>query len=417
MIYSTIALAISVGVRLCINLVLIRILSHQLGPDNFAITGQISNTLSVITIVAGAGTQIGLARILARKDRKTYIRTNWYSCSFFLVLLFSAVIMAVLVLFKEPISDAVFLGNEHAYVIFLAILVAVMPIGMGAIGTGYLNGNHIHISYAMASILGNVISLLVFLALYFVFDEVGLFVGLVLVPAINALTYLAYAAREGFPMRSLLPIKVNPRSIKVLLSYSALTVVGGVLLPITYIAVRTIFVDWHDNVTVGIWQSNLRLSDAYLQFPLTLIVVILFPFFSKHRDINGRAKEFLCAFGLFLSFMALTGGVVVFTQEIWFPLLFSEDFSEMKKYLVPQLIGDTLKICSYVITTYLTARGFLKYGIFSEITQSLFLFTVCTGFLTLPSEGAIYDGYIMSYGLYLLMNILVVTYVLKKGIK
>ena len=94
--------------------------------------------------------------------------------------------------------------------------------------------------------------------------------------------------------------------------------------------------------------------------------------------------------------MAILGGSIIYLmRETIIIILFTSDFSEMQNLFFWQIIGDTLKICSWLLGFILTARALTFWFVTSEV---LFCFIfVLLAFLLIDKIGL--KGTSMAYAI------------------
>jgi O-antigen/teichoic acid export membrane protein len=185
-----------------------------------------------------------------------------------------------------------------------------------------------------------------------------------------------------------------------LLGYGVLSVSAGAVLPVTYIIIRLLIQAHGGDKEFGFWQATLRISEAYTQLPLLLLNVVLFARFAGPNSIPAEIKRIKQAYILMAVVVGLSSIIVYFTRNYWVKIIFTADFEPMSAFLPWQLIGDALRIMSYVGTTILAAKGAVRICVVGEFVQGALL--VCTNLILTPLfdvYGA-YGAYIFTYALY-----------------
>ena len=109
--------------------------------------------------------------------------------------------------------------------------------------------------------------------------------------------------------------------------------------------------------------------------------------------------------------LAIIGGLIVYTLRDWIiSLLFSSSFLPMRDLFLWQMIGDTLKIGSWILAYLMLSKAMIKLFITTEIIFSLTLVIltyVCTQLFGFEGVSV---AYLLNYAIYwIIMSIFVFT--------
>src|SRR5690606_35891789 len=144
----------------------------------------------------------------------------------------------------------------------------------------------------------------------------------------------------------------------------------------------------------------IRLSTVYLLLVTTTLGVYYLPRLSELNAIDEIKKEVYLGYK-FIFPLAVLGGICVFILRDWIiNLLFSPSFAPMQDLFLWQMMGDALKIGSWILAYLMLSKAMTKLYICTEIifTVSLIALTyICTqvfGF-----EG-VSIAHLINYGLY-----------------
>lgn len=107
---------------------------------------------------------------------------------------------------------------------------------------------------------------------------------------------------------------------------------------------------------------------------------------------------------------AICGFLIYQLRGSIIPLLFTPEFTEMEVPFFRQMLGDTIKISSWLLAYVLFARGMVSIFVFSEVLFScLFLFLTysLTDYLGLEAASV---AHAINYSLYLVLMFLSLRY-------
>jgi O-antigen/teichoic acid export membrane protein len=233
-------------------------------------------------------------------------------------------------------------------------------------------GRQWHVRYQLTAILNPVLSCLA-LAGGMLFGRIS--------PAFVILTYmLGFATPIVFyPAIVKGSQEISKVALEKLAKFSAPYLLPSMLIPtvgaFATLAVRHLIkvrVDEHD---LGLWQGLWRLSEGYMGALISVGSALYIPRFSRvttqRESISAILKASSVLLGLYfplaLSFLTI--------PQIVLALLLSSKFGGISSFLPAEIVGDTLKICYFILQLFLTCTLFPKLALIGEaIFSALFLF-------------------------------------------
>ncbi len=124
-----------------------------------------------------------------------------------------------------------------------------------------------------------------------------------------------------------------------------------------------------------------RLSASYLMLVTTTLSVYYLPKLSELQDPAEIKKEILQGYKFILPVAAVCGLVIYLLRDSIIRVLFTAEFSEMELLFGWQMVGDALKIGSWILAYLMLGKAMVKLFIFSEIAFSA-LFYYLTYYFT-----------------------------------
>lgn len=107
----------------------------------------------------------------------------------------------------------------------------------------------------------------------------------------------------------------------------------------------------------GNWEAMTRLSGAYLMLVTTTLGVYYLPRLSELKTFHEIKHEVYTGYK-FIFPLALVGGLVVYLLREWIiKLLFTESFMPMQELFLWQIIGDILKIGSWILAYLMLGKA------------------------------------------------------------
>jgi O-antigen/teichoic acid export membrane protein len=401
---KTLYLGLGLGVKLLAGLYAVKLCAHYLGPESFGVTGHLSSLLSVISLLAGAGVSVGITKVYAGSDFPIEQRPHWLKAARKLMLGSAALLALLLVLFSGWITEQLFSAGEQARWLLAGLLLSILPIGYASIWQGKINGYDRGDLYALSMVGGSALGLLGLWGLSSHWGGTGALLGMVwlLVSQALVMSWTGHRLGKGeFKQSDSIEPTNHADKIRFLLSYGALSIAAGAIIPLVYIAIRLLVQQHEGDRIFGLWQATLRISEAYSQLPMMLLSVVLFARFASTADAPLDKRQVEKTYLLMAALMVCIAAFVYLTKAYWIPIVFTAKFAEMEAFVPWQLAGDTLRILSYVGTTILAARGAVKICLIGEFFQGILLIIVTSLFIPFYAVKGFYYGYISSYAIYL----------------
>jgi O-antigen/teichoic acid export membrane protein len=404
---KTLNLGLALSVKLLAGLYAVNLCAQILGPDSFGVTGQLSSLLAILSLLAGAGISVGVTKIYSGQEFSIATRPEWLKAAGWIASCSAVLLSTCFLLFADPIVEHIFQRTPGGLWLLGGLIFATLPVAFAGIGQGKINGSHRDDLYALSIIAGSIVGLIGLWGLGHYFGQTGALLGMIWLVVAQALVMNIFGKQIDCVKKTVQKATVAElgSKIKFLLSYGLVSMAAGLVIPITYIFIRLLVQQHSGNKVYGLWQANLRISEAYTQLPLMMLSVVLFARFASSASIGldkiqvRRTYAFMAGLMFAISFFIYT------LREYWIKIVFNSDFLEMEHFVVWQLAGDFLRVLSYVATTILAARGALKLCVIGEVVQAGLLLASSMLLIPLIPVYGVLIAYISTYGVYLLITI------------
>jgi PST family polysaccharide transporter len=397
---------IATAARLAAALVVVKLVAVLAGPEGVGKLGQFVSLMSLLAVLAGGGIGPGIVKYVAeyREDAQRLARLLGTALCY--ALCAACAMAAAALLLREPI--ATWLLGDARYVTLICVL-AVAQIGIAianyflAVINGFMDVRRL----ALVQVLGSVFSTLLVVALAHPFGLPGALLGMVLGQSLWVVVGLPAWSVGRYFSTGLPRLRFDPEMTRRLAAFSVMTLTSALLPPLVNIAVRDHLAAQFGWADVGYWQAVSRVSDAYLLFITSAINIYYLP---KLAATQGRAAlilELRQGFRVLMPVVAVSALVIYVAREWITQLLFNAGFAPANALYGPQLIGDVLKIASFVLSYLMLAKAMTRLFVASEcIFAATYLVLVYAFTARFGVVGAIY-AFTANYVLYLAFNLLV----------
>lgn len=357
---------IAVVIKMLTMLGLNKILAIYVGPAGYAAIGNFQNAAQMITTFASGAINTGVVKYTAEyHDDEEKQRQVWRTAGTIAVL--GSVIAGIgVAVFSKQIAQW-FLQDESYNTVFIWFSVTLVFFIFNTLLLAILNGKKEIHRYIIANIAGSLFALAVTSVLAIQFGLHGALTALAIFPsfAFVVTLYLCYKA-DWFKFSYLFG-RLDKQVVLNLSKYTAMALTSAACVPVSHILIRTHLADTLGMDAAGYWEAMWRLSAAYLMLVTTTLSLYYLPKLSELKDPKEIKAEILQGYKIILPVAAACGLVIYLLRDFIIGVLFTSDFIPMRDLFAWQMVGDTLKIGSWILAYLMLGKAMMKLFIASEI--------------------------------------------------
>lgn len=400
LIKTSILSAITTFIRVIAGFIITKIVAVYIGPSGMAIVGQLNNFIGIINSVASAGIQSGVVKYTAEYCNDIQIKQKIWSTAFRISFILVLPMVIAIIIFSDYISIKLLQTSEYSSILIIFALSLVFFVFNGLL-ISILNGQGEIKKLTVINILGNIIGLIATVLLVIKYQLYGaLLAGVISQPIIFLVSILIVLRSNWFKLYMFLSSMDREYIIK-LLKYSAMAIVSGTLNPLSHIYIRNYIVEKLGWDQAGYWQAIWKISEVYLMIITTTLSIYYLPKLSSLKDKKALKEELIYGYKIIMpvvSMMAL--GIYIFRNMI-IKILFTKDFAPMEELFLFQLLGDVVKIASWLLGYIMVAKAMTRLFIISEILFTLSFVGFVVIFINLFGLIGVTLGYLVNYCFYL----------------
>ncbi|EKN3872777.1 lipid III flippase WzxE [Yersinia enterocolitica] len=386
-------------IKIGVGLLVVKLLAVTFGPSGVGQAGNFRQLITVLGVLSGAGIFNGITKYVAEYYQQPERLRAVLGTSSAIVLGFSTLLALIFLLAAKPVSIALF-GHADYQNVVRAVAFIQMGIAYANLFLAILKGYRDAMGNALAVIGGSLIGVVAYYICFRIGGYPGALVGLALVPALVVIPAAAMLIRRKTIPLSYLKLSWDKALASHLGKFTIMALITSVTLPVAYVMMRNLLADRYGWDAVGIWQGVSSISDAYLQFITASFTVYLLPTLSRLKAKADISREILRSLKFVLPAVATASLIVWLLRDFAIWLLFSHQFTAMRDLFAWQLVGDVLKVGSYVFGYLVIAKASLRFYILTEVSQFLLL----TGFAhwLIPMNGSLgaAQAYMATYIVY-----------------
>jgi PST family polysaccharide transporter len=404
---------IAVLVKMLTLLGINKVLAIYVGPVGYAALGQFQNAIQMITTFASGAINTGVTKYTAEYHYSEEKQQAVWRSAGTIAIAGSLISSVIIFVFSEALAGWILKNKEFSGVLkwFAATLVFFT---LNTLLLAILNGKKDLIRYVAANIVGSLFAFVVTTALSIFSGLYGALIALAIYQSISFFVTLMICCKAPWFRLAYLYGRVNKEVAKNFFKFTAMALTSAVCVPISHILVRN-----HLGATLGweaagYWEAMWRLSAAYLMLVTTTLSVYYLPKLSELTHQSEIKDEILQGYKFILPCAAVCGLLMYVLRDFIIQVLFTADFLPMRNLFAWQIVGDTLKIGSWILAYVMLGKAMFKLFIASEIFSAI-SFYVLTVILTkyMGLEG-VSLAHALNYAIYWFMMILFVTSALKR---
>jgi O-antigen/teichoic acid export membrane protein len=393
--------AIAHGTRLLSALVIIKLIAIFVGPQGLAKLGFFMSLANIISILAGGGIATAITKYAAEFRNQPIRLLRFLGAASLYGGTFSIVVMLLSAIFAKPLAQLV-LSDITLWWMMPIFGLAQLLAFVGAVTISTMNGLGRQDQFAKITFVSNAGSVIICYVLITHLGINGGALALAVMAASIGITSLFFITRTR--IFGLLRPKYQKETFIHLFKFSLMSTIAAILFPICEIAIRAQLITAQGLEITGYWQGMIRLSGAYIGFFAVYLATTFIPSLSSTASLAQCRRMVLRQIPRIVGAFSICGFAVYLLRNEVIETVFSIDFLPIADVIQWQLIGDLLRVGSYVVGFLALAKAQMRLYLLAELTQYA-LYLGLTSLVIAQGGGlaAITQAYALSYGLYFIV--------------
>jgi polysaccharide transporter, PST family len=398
--------AVAAAARLLSGFVIIKLVAIFSGPEGVAKLGQFMSLMALLVVFAGGGIGPGIVKYVSEyREDPEKLRRLLNAGAFFTLL--ASCFMGIAVLYFSRSITIGLLGDIHYISLIWVLAFAQISVAFHNLIVAIINGMMDIRRLAIIHVAGAIIGLIITALLGFYFKLYGVLLAFILGQAVLVfISFFLFRRNINFNWQFFRP-QFDLKNIKLLSRFALMTLTSALLAPLVQIIVRNYLASEFSWTETGYWQSVSKVSEAYLLFITMAINVYYLPKLSVITDRRKFKEELVSAYRYLMPVVIFSALSIYFLRDYVTAILFTKDFSQANYLYAPQLVGDVIKIASFILSYIMLAKALTMLFFLSELAFSA-MYIGWVWFLTshFGLIGAMY-AFIINYVFYFIFTIIV----------
>ena len=406
LIKTSVLTGVSTVIKLITAFVINKVISVYVGPSGLAIIGQLQNFNSIVMSFANGAINSGVVKYTAEHREDIEKKSRFFSTAIVITLVCSVLAGVVLALFSSYFSELILKSSEYTSV-FVVFGFTVILFSLNTLLMAILNGQKEIKKYVLVNIAGSLFSLVFTSFLIMQLNLLGALYALVVNQSVIFFVTLTFVLKASWFKLEYFKKGADKQSLIKLGKYAAMAITSALTVPVSHLIIRNYIgenLSWDD---AGYWQGIWYISTMYLMLVTTSLSVYYLPRLSEIQDNQELKKEILSGYKIILPIVSVVALSIFLLREYVILIAFTEKFMPMIDLFAWQLIGDVIKIASWLLGYLMLAKAMTRIFIYTEISFSVLFVLLSIVFVDTFGLVGITYAFSLNYFLYLIMMILI----------
>ncbi|MCI3880027.1 O-antigen translocase [Acinetobacter higginsii] len=373
---------VAVLIKTATMFILNKILAVYVGPAGYAAIGQFQNFIQMVTTFAGSAINTAVIKYTAEYYEDETKQRNVWKTAGSIVLFFSLIFSLIILVFQKQLSIYIF-HTDLYQTVFVWFAVFLTFFTFNALFLAILNGRKEVLRLVVANIIGSIFSLAVTSFLAIKYSLYGALVALSIYQSLAFLATLFLCYKANWFRLSYLFGKIDKPIAKKFAAFAFMALISAVCVPLSQMVIRSYLTHEYGVTYAGYWEAMIRLSATYLMLVTTTLGVYYLPRLSELSKFEEIKSEVYLGYK-FIFPLAIVGSLLVYFLRDWIiAILFTKTFLPMRDLFFWQMIGDSLKIGSWILAYLMLSKAMTTLFVTTEIIfalTSIALTYICTHF-------------------------------------
>ena len=401
--------AIATLVRMLTAMVSVKVVATELEPKGVALLGQLSNFTLLLLSVSTGGIKNGMTKYVAQYGSSKRMYSIFLSTGFWITFILSITCGLVLIIGANYFSVSTLKDAQYTPV-FYVFGATIIFYALNELLLAVLNGFREFKKFVTVNITGSIVGLMFTIISSYMFGVFGALIALVTYQSIVFIVTLSLVSKSSQFTWKMFFGKFSKAAAFRLSNFSKMAIVSLIVLPLAQMVVRTYLIDTKGADEAGLWESMNRISNIYLTVITTSLSVYYLPKLAGLKKDSEIRHEVMSVYKLLIPFLLFVSSVLILLKYYIINILFTDKFQRMQDLFYFQLLGDILKMSTWVLGYLLVAKAMAKTYIIVEIA-SVALFVVLSRFF-IDQFGTI--GATIGYAAAFLCQLLIMIFIFRK---
>jgi len=384
-----------------------KVVAIYTGPSGIAMLGQVQSLFSALNGVVAAPAGSGVVRYTAENQSAENPTAGfeacapWWKAALKWILMLLAVVIPITCIFAKPLAYWAFGDVKYFWLVVITALALPLSVANSLIGS-VINGQHQYRRFVSLGMVSVTIATLAMVILVMKAHLNGAMIAAALFMSISGLVMLLGSARQPWFRLKYWWGGVDKAQMKGIGGYVAMAVTSAATVPIAMLMVRNILIEQVGWEQAGHWQAVWKISEVYLGVITVALSTYFLPKLASLVGVDAILKEIHTTVKIVMPIVLLLAIMVYLLRDVAISLVFTEAFRPARDLFAIQLVGDVVKVLSWLYAYPMLSRGATKWFMGTEIAFSISFVLLAYVFVAKYGVQGANIAYVFNYSAYLI---------------
>jgi O-antigen/teichoic acid export membrane protein len=346
-----------------------KVVAIYAGPSGIAMLGQVQSVVAAMNGIVAAPVGNGIVRYTAENHEGGFDEcAPWWRASLRWMLGIIVIIIPIAFVYSRKLASWTLGDANYSWLIIIAAISLPLA-GANTLVASVINGQQLYrrfIGLGMVSVIGATALTVLLIHQY---GRDGALLSAALSAAIAGTVMIIGVLREPWFRIRYWMGRVEKEKLRMIGGYVAMAVCSATCASLGVILVRNVIVANVGWEKTGYWQAVFKISEVYLGVVTMALSTYYLPRLSRlqGKDIRG---EILSTAKVVMPMVTILALCIYLLRDFVIGLLFTQQFSPAKDLFAIQLVGDVIKMASWICAYPMLSRGSTTLFVSTEIIFS-----------------------------------------------
>lgn len=391
-------------IKMVSGLVINKAVAVYVGPTGLALIGQFRNFTQLAMLAARGALNSGITKYTAEYGKDDPRIPLLFSTAARISIICSLIVGGIIFVAAPYLSTVFLKTSEYSYV-FLIFALTIVLFVLNNLLLSILNGLKNIKTFIKVNIFQSLYALVFtsVLAVYMGLD--GVLIALATNQSVIFFVVLFMLRKHPVIQLNNFRQSFDKTEARKLFGFTAMALVAGIKLPLMHMIVREYIgknMGWD---AAGHWQAIWFISTAYLTVVTSTLSVYYLPRLSEITESQALRNEILQGYKIIMPIVMTAAISIFFLRDFIILVLFTPDFMPIRQLFFFQLLGDVLKIASFLLSYLMLAKAMTRTFIIVEILFGISFITLSLVLIDSFGLVGVVQAYACNYLLYLIVMI------------
>ena len=361
--------SISTIIRIISSFIVNKVIALYIGPSGLAVMGNFQNFINILSSFSTCSINNGVVKYTAEYAGEPERLKTLFSTSFKIILLSSTVVGLISICCSYYFSLKILHDSSYAY-LFIIFGITVFLFSMNTFILSILNGKKEIRKFTLVNIISSILSLIITASLIYFQRLNGALLSLVI--SQTCIFFVAFYILNKAQWFAISDFRshLDKGIIKRLFKFSAMGITSAVSAPLALLLIRNYITLQISPAGAGYWEAITRISSIYLTLVTTSLAIYYLPKLSETHNKVELRHEILSGYKIIMP-IVITSSIGMFVLRFFIiKVLFTPEFNPMEHLFLFQLLGDNIKIASWLLAFLMLAKAMARMYILTELIFS-----------------------------------------------